>query len=93
MPRWPGPSPALRPLNALHVVAAALLLTAACDCGGSRAVTVEVPMTVEAGPDMPMPDETRSKLPMKLEFYDDEASAERTVNQLKELGLEHLIDD
>ena len=49
-------------------------------------------MTVEAGPDTPMPDETRAAPPIKLESHDDEASAERTVEQLKALGLGHLID-
>ena len=71
---------------------AALLLMGSCRCGSVETVVMMDQQTEEAGPALELPAAVQAPIPKLDQLIKDEASVERNVIKLKELGLGRLID-
>ncbi len=71
---------------------AALILLSSCRCGSVETVVIIDQQTDEAGPALELPASVQAPLPKLDQLIKDEASVERSVIELKELGLGRLID-
>jgi len=71
---------------------AALLLVGSCRCGSVETVVMMDKQIDEAGPTIELPASVQAPIPKLDQLIKDEASVERSVTDLKELGLGRLID-
>ena len=69
-----------------------LVLLSACRCGDRAEVVVQVPQVNEAGPTVELPEAVKPVIPRLDRLVEDQASVERSVIQLKNLGLGRLVD-
>jgi len=71
-----------------------IIIFSACRCGDGEGVQVvgHVPELNEAGPVVELPEAVKPVIPNLGRLVKDEASVERQVIELKNLGLGHLID-
>lgn len=70
----------------------ALLLIGSCRCGSVETVVMMDQQTEEAGPALELPATVQAPIPKLDQLIKDEASVDRSVIKLKELGLGRLID-
>ena len=71
---------------------AALMMLSSCRCGSVETVVMMDHQTDEAGPTVELPTAVQAPIPKLDQLITDEASVERNVIQLKEMGLGRLID-
>jgi len=69
-----------------------LMLLSSCRCGSVETVVALDPQINEAGPTVELPATVQAPLPKLDQLIIDQASVERNVIKLKELGLGRLID-
>ena len=70
----------------------AVLLLSSCRCGSVETVVMMDHQTDEAGPTVERPEAVQAPIPKLDQLIKDEASVERNVTELKEMGLGRLID-
>ncbi len=69
-----------------------VMALSSCRCGTIETIT-ELPRQVdEAGPTIDLPSAVQAPIPKLDQLIKDEASVERNVLKLKEMGLGRLID-